>query len=100
MKQAQVIWSDEALKDLESIYEFLEQKSQPAAQQLIENILGRSRQLETFPESGASQVSALKNYRYLVESHYKIMYSYQIENHTVFILTIFDTRRNPDELKV
>ena len=52
MKKAQVVWSDEALNDLESIYDFLAEKSQPAAQRIVESILDKSRQLESFPESG------------------------------------------------
>jgi plasmid stabilization system protein ParE len=34
MKKAQVIWSDEALNDLETIYDFLAEKSQPTAQRI------------------------------------------------------------------
>ena len=55
MRKAQVIWSDTALQDMETIYDFLAQNSQPAAQHIIETILGRAKQLESFPESGAKQ---------------------------------------------
>lgn len=103
MKNAQVIWSDTALHDMETIYDFLAQKSQPAAQRIIETILGRAKQLESFPESGAKHEiikSAGKDYRYLIEGNYKIIYSYQTEIQTVHIATIFDTRYNPEKMQV
>lgn len=103
MKQTQVIWSSEALVDLEVIYDFLSEKSQPAAQRIIESLLERTRQLEDFPESGVRQESIKSNhkeYRYLVEGNYKMIYSFQPDNKVVYIEIIFDTRYNPDKLKV
>jgi toxin ParE1/3/4 len=103
VKKARVIWSDEALNDLETIYDFLAEKSQPAAQKIIESILSRSRQLESFPESGAKQEAIKaggKAYRYLVEGNYKVIYSYQEESQTIHIAIIFDTRYNPEKLRV
>lgn len=101
MKKVQVIWSTEALGDLETIYYFLAEHSQPAAQNVIEKILSRVSQIEIFPESGAIQLdlqNADKEYRYLVEGHYKIIY--RITDHQAYIATVFDTRYNPDKLKV
>lgn len=73
MKKVQVIWSSEALVDLEIIYDFLAEKSSQAAQRIVENILSRARQIENFPDSGSRQ-EPLKNtineYRYLVEGNY------------------------------
>jgi len=103
VKKAQVIWSNTALHDMETIYDFLVEKSQPAAQRIIETILGRAKQLESFPESGVKQETvkpAVKEYRYLVEGNYKILYSYQAEIQRVYIATIFDTRYNPEKMKV
>jgi len=70
VRRAQVIWSDEALIDLDVIYDFLADKSQQAAQRIVENIVGRALQLETFPESGARQEflsNQHKQYLYLIE---------------------------------
>lgn len=103
MKKAQVIWSNEALKDLETIYDFLAEKSQPAAQRVIEGILSRLKQLESFPESGAKQEiikSVATDYRYLVEGNYKVIYTHQPQIQTVHIATIFDTRYSPEKLNV
>ena len=103
MKKVQVIWSDEALNDLETIYDFLTEKSQPAAQRIAESILSRAKQLESFPESGPKQETiktSVREYRYLVEGNYKVIYSYQPESQAVHIATIFDTCYNPEKLKV
>ena len=101
MTKAQVVWSDEALNDLETIYDFLAENSQPAAQRIVESILSRSGQLETFPESGTKEAikSNDKVYRYLVERNYKIIYGYLQESQTVHIAAVFDTRYNPEKLK-
>lgn len=102
MKKTQVIWSREALIDLENIYDFLAEKSPHAAKQTIENILARTRQLETFPDSGSIQKTLKtkhKAYRYLVEGNYKIIYSYRSKVLTVYIETIFDTRQDPGKLE-
>ena len=103
MKKAQVIWSDEALNDLKTIYDFLAEKSQPAAQRIVESILDKSRQLESFPESGAKQETVkatAQEYRYLVDGNYKVIYSYQPEIQTAHVAVIFDTRYNPEKLNV
>jgi plasmid stabilization system protein ParE len=103
MKRVQVIWSDEALHDLETIYDFLADKSQPAAQRITENILCRAKQLETFPESGSRQETikgSSKEYRYLVEGNYKVIYSYQPESLVVFIEIVFDMGHDPEKLRV
>lgn len=101
MTKSHVIWSDEAITDLEIIYDFVSIQSQKAAQGIIEAILRRSKQLEDFPESGARHEN-LKNrqleYRFLIEGNYKIVYRYQPEIHTVYITVIFDTRKNPEKL--
>lgn len=101
MKNVKVIWSREALVDLETIYDFLAEQSPSAAQNVIENILSRASQIETFPESGAMQLKlkiADKEYRYLGEGNYKIIY--RTTDQYAYIVTVFDTRRHPDKLKV
>ncbi|MBS1979412.1 MAG: type II toxin-antitoxin system RelE/ParE family toxin [Bacteroidetes bacterium] len=103
MKKARVIWSDSALNDLDTIYDFIAENSQPAARRIVEGILSRSGQLESFPESGTMFQTVKSNeraYRYLVEGNYKVIYSYQQERHTIHIEVIFDTRYDPEKLSV
>lgn len=103
MKKVQVVWTREAIDDLEIIFDFLAANSAAAAKKICENILNRTRQVETFPESGAQQHGLEKSnyaYRYLVEGNYKIIYSYHENSKVAHIHTIFDTRLNPDKLRV
>ena len=102
MKKAQVIWSDTALTDLDTIYDFLFQESPAAGQRTIERILSRTRQLETFPESGSMQevMGSVSVYRYLVEGNYKIVYTHQSGKQVIFIHAVFDTRLDPEKLKL
>lgn len=103
MKKVKVIWSEEALNDLDTIFDFLKIKSFSAAQAVVESILSRTKQLEHFPESGSLEktISSFlkKEYRYIVEGHYKIIYSLEDTNGVVYIHTIFDTRQNPEKLQ-
>ena len=101
MKKVHVTWSTEALVDLETIYDFLAERSQSSAQNVVEKLLSRSRQIETFPESGVEQRElqrADRQYRYLVEGNYKIIY--RVSGQHAYIAAVFDTRINPDKLKV
>lgn len=103
MKQAQVIWSNEAVVDLEIIHDFIAQNSYSAANKIVQAILDRTKQIESFPESGAIQVqisNTQKEYRYLVEGNYKIIYSYNPNTKVVYIETIFDTRSDPTEIRL
>ncbi len=89
--------------DLEIIYDFLAAKSQPAAQRIVETILERSRQLESFPESGPKQETvktAARVFRYLVEGNYKIIYAYSPDSQMIYIAAIFDARNNPETRSV
>ncbi len=97
MSKASVIWTTAALDDLLDIEDFIGVPSK--AEAVIDRIIARAKQLENFPESGRKlSTQAKQQYRYLVEGNYKIIYSYR--QTTVYIHTVFDTRRDPGELKV
>ncbi len=90
-----VIWSEEAFSDLDDIYNFLASQYPKSANSIIKSILSRTKQLETFPQSGSiiETLNQAKEYRYLVEGHYKIIYSNTPKG--VFVETVFDTRQSP-----
>ena len=70
---------------------------------MVEAILNRTRQLESFPESGAALVSnkfTHQDYRFLVEGNYKIVYCYITQSSTVYVATLFDARLHPDKFGV
>lgn len=100
MAKKRVIWTATALQDLEAIYDFIGEDAPLAAQNQIDKILDRESQLMNYPESG--QIQPLKNikkeYRYLVEGNYKIVY--HIWKEIIYVDTVFDTRQDPDDLKL
>lgn len=101
MKKVQVIWTDESLNDLEVIYDFLAEKSLKVAKKIVQSILARTHQLETFPESGSPQETnktVSRSYRYLIEGHYKIIYS--LDEKAIYVEVIVDTRQDPDSYKI
>ncbi len=55
MRKFMVVWTEEALNDLDEIYDFLALKSGVAADKIIFKLLTRVKQLESFPESGPLQ---------------------------------------------
>lgn len=93
----QVIWTNAAFDDLLEIEEFI---GQPKADKIIESIMSRVSYLSQFPEIGAIQEmpSHRRVYRFVVEGNYKIIYSF--ERSIVQICSIFDSRRNPKNLKL
>lgn len=82
MSQAKVIWTDEAIFDLELIYDFIALKSIRAAKKTVDSLLLRTRQLENFPTSGPVEMELLNSceYRYLIQSHFKLIYSVRSRN--------------------
>jgi plasmid stabilization system protein ParE len=101
VKKIQVIWTDESLSDLEVIYDFITERSPESAKKVIQSILSRTHQLEIFPQSGSPQKTELmanREYRYLVEGNYKIIYS--LDDKVLYVEAVVDTRQNPTKLKV
>jgi toxin ParE1/3/4 len=99
VKDTAVVWTAQALADLDLIYAFISTRSTQSADNIIQNLLFRTKQLQRFPESGnVQQTQRAGTYRYLVEGNYKIIYSYRSE--TVYIHTLFDTRQAPGKLKL
>ncbi len=96
MPKTAVIWTNEAFDDLLQIEDYL---GYDKSQKVIDKIIARARQLEDFPLSGKIQPTQTRQeYRFLVEGLYKIIYSYRANK--IYINTIFDTRQDPDKLKV
>ncbi|MFN8355737.1 MAG: type II toxin-antitoxin system RelE/ParE family toxin [Spirosomataceae bacterium] len=92
-----VIWTNAALDDLLAIEEFLGEGA--LAEKVIDNLIARAEQIQLFPLSGTQMVTSQnREYRFLVEGNYKIIYSFRAEK--VSIHAIFDTRQDPNKLKI
>ncbi len=96
-----VFWSESAFKDLDKIHDFISISSESKANSLIRNILARTKQLETFPNSGGVYEytnDSKRVYRYLVEGNYKIIYS--VSPIKVYVEAVIDTRMNPESVSI
>lgn len=91
------------MDDLETIFDFIAEKSPLAAPKIIEKIINRAKQLESFPESGAIEIATKHKQmasRYLVEGNYKIIYDFHLRELSIFILTVFDSRFDPEKMRI
>jgi len=96
-----IIFSDLALEQLESIYNYLQTESNNAAVFIHNHILDEIERLKDFPQIAPIEpelIGYAHMYRSLVvEKNYKVIY--YIENETIHISTLFDCRQNPQKLK-
>lgn len=94
----EVVWTARAFKDLKSIYNLIAKDSLISAKKVVNSILDREEQLQTQPKSGTIQtgLKLKKEYRFFVQSHYKIIYR---EGKTsVYVIKVFDTRQSPKKI--
>jgi len=94
--------SKSAKNDLKEIIKFIAKDSPMNAQNILKRIETKINSLEKFPERGAYVPELLKHnikdYRQLIESPWKIIYS--INNDIVNVLIIIDSRRNTQDILV
>jgi len=90
--------SERQLKDIFDYYSF--QVNVRIARKIIERIIDKVTVLENNPLAGPEE-ELLRNYpenfRYLIESNYKIIY-WKNEN-LITIASVFDCRQNPNKIK-
>jgi hypothetical protein len=82
-----IIWSELALEDLKNIHDYISKDSIVYANRVIEKIILRIEQLESFPKSGRV-VPELNNIsiRELIQNNYRIIY--KITSQKIFIVSI------------
>ena len=101
MVRLEIIWTQFAGSELKDIYQYYKQNvSINVAQKIKKRILVSVKQLHNHPQIGQIEenlTGSAYEYRYLVESNYKIIYRY--DNKTIYIIDVFDCRRNPQEMK-
>ena len=69
-----VVWTDESLRWLEDIFEFIAQDNPQAAAQTIDGIYERVQALVDFPELGQRYAGSQRHIRILLYGHYRIAY--------------------------
>jgi plasmid stabilization system protein ParE len=94
-----VRWSRLADLDLQSAHAYLEERSPSAARRFAAEILEALGHVQAHPEAGAVAADLFPRgrYRHWVCGRYRIIY--RIEDDLIWILRIWDSRRNPDDLK-
>ena len=97
-----VIWTNRAINDVVGIALFISKESVIAAEKVIYEIFYCER-LFLGEVSFDGPIFNIKDnrafdYHYFIEGNYKIIYYRETEK--VFIVRVFDTRQDPDKLKL
>ena len=71
---AQIDWTDEALRWLEDIFEYIAADNPDAASRTIDGIFERAQALAQYPELGHRYLHSARNVRILLFGHYRIAY--------------------------
>lgn len=97
-----VFWTDTAKYQLEDIFDYYKSKASiNTAKKLVGKIVDKTLTLEKNPTVGQKEEllsERKKEYRYLVEGNYKIIY--WVEQNLVKVASVFDCRQNPDKMKL
>jgi toxin ParE1/3/4 len=89
MAEAEVVWTEEARRWLQEIWEYIAEENPSAAEKTIEGLYNTAQLLARYPELGYKyQLSVRNDVRVLLYGHYRIAYTLTKPN-TVNILGIF-----------
>ncbi|WP_192823546.1 type II toxin-antitoxin system RelE/ParE family toxin [Rufibacter sp. LB8] len=96
-----VLWTYTATRQLEDIFDYYKTTaSLPVARKLVKGLVRRTSALAKHPQLGQREpllTERQKEYRYLVEGNYKIIY--WVDPATVNVAAVFDTRQNPERIQ-
>lgn len=99
--EIRIEWSELSERQLKDIFDYYAFAASPRiAKKIVNRILERVSILETEPLVGPKEellVEYPEDFRYLVESNYKIIY-WKKED-IVTIASVFDCRQNPEKIK-
>ena len=97
-RKKRIRWQRLAGLDLESAHAFLAEKNPSAARRFAADILRAIERIGEHPEIGpvASDIVPHGRYRHLVCGHHRVIY--RLDSEILWILRIWDSRRNPDDL--
>lgn len=100
MASRRIIWTERALIDLLNIKGFISLDSEVQAIKQLNRIFDREGQLIANPQSGGIQkgINSSFEIRYLVQDNYKILYRFTETE--VYVLTVFDTRQDPEKMNL
>jgi toxin ParE1/3/4 len=91
---AKLIWADKAVLDLERIYDFIAADSPLYARAQINRITRAVERLQSFPESGRALPELPQfPHKELITGSYRLIYRYDQDSATIFIITIVHSAR-------
>jgi addiction module RelE/StbE family toxin len=91
---AELIWSDQALSDLENIYDYIAEDSGRYAIYTIQNIFEAAERLQMFPESGRNLPEFPEfPHREVILGNYRIIYRYDGDQNILIIVTVIHGSR-------
>lgn len=86
-------WTEQAVNQLGTIAEYISLASPVYAEQVVERLVMRLRQVQEFPESGRQVPEARRsNLRELIESPYRILY--RVAPTTIEVIAIVHARQD------
>jgi plasmid stabilization system protein ParE len=103
MKSFEIIWSNHAENELDSIFNYYSEFANfRVAKKLIQDILTEPNKLLLNQEISQREELLMdreNEYRYLVCKNYKIIYSVDTNAKQIKIADVFDSRQNPIKIK-
>ena len=84
---AKLVWTEEALRWLEDIFEYIAQDNPDAAARTVQAIYDRAQALIQFPEMGERYARSQRHVRILLYEHYRI--AYLVKPERVEVLGVF-----------
>ena len=100
--EIRIEWSELSERQLKDIFDYYSLEVSPEiARKIINKLIDRVSILENNPFAGSKEELLSRHpedFRYLVESNYKIIY-WKKEN-LITIASVFDCRQNPDRMRI
>ena len=92
---ARLIWTTQALEDVEAICQFIARDAPRYAQVFATQVFEAVERLQTFPKSGRSVPEVgQENIREIIHGNYRIIY--RLTNDVIQILTVYHSARRLD----
>jgi addiction module RelE/StbE family toxin len=99
-KTYKVKWTSNAKEDLLTIIAYIKEDSPTVAREIYKKIKDKANSSNLFPLKGRVvpelQKEGITMYRELISSPWRIIY--KVDSDTVYIMAIFDSRQNIEEL--
>jgi len=96
-----LLFAPEALEDMENIYRYYAKRNERYAAELYNQFISDAEYLQNFPFIAQKEQlleEYPEEYRSLVVGHYyKLVYF--VENDTVNVVSVFDCRQNPENIR-